>query len=307
MKDFYYFSKNKLKFVEIRNFKRKFVFLVIFFSLMSSFLIFGSYYILNQFLNSDSQVKSLQLENKQLGDKLTSVLQKYQNFDARLDSLIKENNYLRLAVNLKPINIKGRENSIGGGLFGEIPITSSDYINKVVNSLDKYVRKISTQMKLTKTNYVQIKKTLTLNKKLYADLPAIKPTNGPYGDGFGMRLHPILKIWRMHNGIDILVDIGTPVYATGGGVVSFVGREGGYGLTVKIDHGFGYTTLYGHLKRILVRKNQKVVRGQKIALSGNTGLSTGPHLHYEVRHDGIALNPRNFIFDNVNLFEIVKK
>jgi murein DD-endopeptidase MepM/ murein hydrolase activator NlpD len=102
-----------------------------------------------------------------------------------------------------------------------------------------------------------------------------------------MRRHPILKIVRMHEGVDIITDTGTSVFASGRGKVDFVGRRGGYGLTVEINHGFGYRTVYAHLSKTLVKSGQTIDRGHLIALSGNSGLSTGPHLHYEVHHNGI--------------------
>ncbi|MCK5087398.1 MAG: M23 family metallopeptidase [Melioribacteraceae bacterium] len=109
----------------------------------------------------------------------------------------------------------------------------------------------------------------------------------------------------MHNGVDVLSKTGTEVFAPGNGRVTFLGRKGGFGKTIEIDHGFGYKTLYGHLSRYKVKKGQRVKRGDLIALTGGSGsLSTGPHLHYEVRHNGIALNPKNFIFDDVKIFEI---
>jgi murein DD-endopeptidase MepM/ murein hydrolase activator NlpD len=112
----------------------------------------------------------------------------------------------------------------------------------------------------------------------------------------------------MHNGIDIITDVGTKVFAPGSGIIDFVGWRSGYGLTLEIDHGYGYRTLYGHLKEIDVKEGEHVTRGDLLALTGNSGeLSSGPHLHYEVRHNGIALDPRNFIYDDVSIFEIVKK
>lgn len=112
----------------------------------------------------------------------------------------------------------------------------------------------------------------------------------------------------MHNGVDIITDTGTKVYAPGAGVVSYAGWRGGYGLTLEIEHGFGYKTIYAHLESIKVKQGQHLQRGDFIALSGNSGkLSTGPHLHYEVRNNGVALDPRNFIYDDVNIFEVVKK
>ncbi len=308
MKQFYYFSKNKLKFVEIRNFYRKFIFLILFFSTLISFLVFGTFFVINQIINPNAEVTRLQAENRALQNKLKSALRKYEQLDAKLDKITSENNALRLAVNLDPIDVNNRVKGMGGAVFDDMPISTSEDVKKVISKLNSKISEVAAEVNFEKNNYEEIKNKLEYNKKLYRCIPAIKPADGPYGDRFGMRFHPILKIRRMHTGIDILVNTGTPVYATGDGVVSFVGRRGGYGRVVEIDHGFGYTTLYAHLYRYLVKKGQKVKRGQKIALSGNSGrLSTGPHLHYEVRHNGIPLNPRNFIFDDIKLFDIVKK
>ncbi|RMD49922.1 MAG: hypothetical protein D6830_03875 [Ignavibacteria bacterium] len=307
MKKFYYFSKNKLKFVEIRHFYRKFVFLVFFFSTLISFLIFGTFFLINEIINPDSQLTKLQAENRALKNKLASALDKFESLEEELDNLNKENNYLRLAVNLDPLDSVDLNIGTGGKIFDELPLSNSEDVQKVVDELNEEISRVDAKLSFQKNNYGEIKNTFETNKLLYDAIPAIKPADGPYGDRFGMRKHPILKIRRLHAGIDILVNTGTPVYATGGGKVTFAGRRGGYGRVVEIDHGFGYKTIYAHLKKTLVRRGQKVKRGDKIALSGNSGkLSTGPHLHYEVRHNGVALNPRNFIFDDVNIFDIVK-
>ena len=122
-----------------------------------------------------------------------------------------------------------------------------------------------------------------------------------------MRIHPVLNILRMHDGIDIIAEVVTSVFATGKGTVDFIGIKGGYGLCVEINHGFGYTTLYGHLSSVNVILGQKVLRGTVIARSGNSGLSSGPHLHYEVTHDGIKLDPYGFFFDDMNIFTLNHK
>jgi murein DD-endopeptidase MepM/ murein hydrolase activator NlpD len=111
----------------------------------------------------------------------------------------------------------------------------------------------------------------------------------------------------MHEGIDIIAEVGTSVRATGKGIVDFIGIKGGYGLCVEINHGFGYTTLYGHLSSANVQLGQKVSRGSVIARTGNSGLSSGPHLHYEVTHDGIKLDPVGFFFDDLNIFALNHK
>ncbi len=112
---------------------------------------------------------------------------------------------------------------------------------------------------------------------------------------FGPRVHPILKTVKRHDGVDFSGEMNTPIYATADGVVSKNGVESGYGNSVVIDHGYGYQTRYAHLNKSLVKVGQKVHRGEKIALMGNTGRSTGTHLHYEVIYRGVHVNPLSYV------------
>ncbi|MDT8759295.1 M23 family metallopeptidase [Sphingomonas psychrotolerans] len=125
------------------------------------------------------------------------------------------------------------------------------------------------------------------------------PTNGRFSSAFGMRRHPILGYTRMHKGIDIAAPWGTPVYAATDGVVQFAGRSSGYGNFIKLSHGGEFGTGYGHLSRIVVRSGQSVRKGQVIGAVGNTGMSTGPHLHYELYKNGMAVNPRSVAFSSL--------
>jgi murein DD-endopeptidase MepM/ murein hydrolase activator NlpD len=108
---------------------------------------------------------------------------------------------------------------------------------------------------------------------------------------FGMRQHPILGVLRPHLGVDLAAPLGTPVYATGDGVVSAAGRRGGYGLAITLEHASGMETRYAHMSRLNVARGQRIQRGSVIGWVGSTGLSTGPHLHYETRVRGRAVNP----------------
>ncbi len=121
------------------------------------------------------------------------------------------------------------------------------------------------------------------------------PTRGAISSPYGPRIHPIYQVSSFHAGVDIVVPEGTRVYASAPGRVITAGWEGGYGLLVVLDHGDGYTTYYGHLSALLVSVGQFVEIGQAIALSGNTGLSTGPHLHFEIRRDGVTVDPLLFL------------
>ncbi len=119
----------------------------------------------------------------------------------------------------------------------------------------------------------------------------IWPVRGRLSSGFGWRYHPVLRKKKYHNGQDIAVSSGTPVLAADSGVVLVSGWKGGYGNFVAIDHGNGISTCYGHNSRLLVQVGNKILKGQTVAISGNTGLSTGPHLHFEVRRNGTPINP----------------
>ncbi len=307
MKKLYYFSKAKLQFIEVKNYKSK---LAVYFTVavvVFTSLIVGGYLLIGSLTGNGKDMWSLEEENKTLKENLDNMMSKFKHVNTQLDSLSKSNNQLRLAADLHPLSQDEYQVGIGGGSFDN----SVDFLrNPTELKLKKvlsYVDEVSRKIAFEKEQYREISNKLKENQKLYKAIPAIKPCPGEISDGFGMRMHPILHIRRMHDGIDIVADVGTPVHATGNGVVEFVGHRGGYGLAVEIDHGFGYTTVYAHLSKALVKEHQKVKRGQIIAKTGDTGLSTGPHLHYEVHHNGVALNPANFFFGNFGLFELASK
>jgi len=129
------------------------------------------------------------------------------------------------------------------------------------------------------------------------NLPTLIPCNGVHTSGFGMRVHPVRGGERQHTGMDIAASTGTPIHASGDGVVVFAGVKSGYGNVVEIDHGYGYHTLYGHSSKLLVKAGEEIHRGDKIALVGSTGVSTGSHLHYEVIVDGEKVDPDHFLME----------
>ncbi|HTQ77943.1 MAG TPA: M23 family metallopeptidase [Burkholderiales bacterium] len=126
-------------------------------------------------------------------------------------------------------------------------------------------------------------------------MPTMLPVHAPRGSGFGRRIDPFTGQWAMHEGIDFEVDVGTPVHAAAGGVVSFAAFHPQYGNLVEIDHGNDLVTRYAHLSKILVKPGDVVMRGREVGLSGATGRVTGPHLHFEVRYKDVAVNPDRFL------------
>ena len=138
--------------------------------------------------------------------------------------------------------------------------------------------------------------TLTRNFERLANTPSILPTPGWLSSHYTQsRFHPILHESRAHEGIDVSAPMGSPIVAPASGVVKSVGREAGYGNTFEIDHGNGIVTRFAHCSRIVVREGARVTRGQVVATVGNTGLSTGPHLHYEVHVNGKPVDPLKYI------------
>lgn len=138
---------------------------------------------------------------------------------------------------------------------------------------------------------------------MLASIPAIMPVSKNdkiwLASGFGVRMHPLYKRKLLHAGMDFAGPIGTPIYATGNGVVESTGFDKGYGKHIRINHGFNYVTLYAHMNEFKVKKGQKVKRGDIIGYIGNTGSSTGAHLHYEVRKNGRPVNPINYYFNDL--------
>lgn len=302
MKKYFYFSKSSLRFIEIRNFKAKVLFVLLGTSFVLTSIFFIAYFILGNYFDSNLTNAALKRENDELKRKLKEIAFSYKNLRAGIDSLAVFNSELRITANLQPITDDVRLLGTGGSdktYFTNSFITDSELDNALL-AVDEMINKFEFE----KYQFNLVKDKMEENDDIFKCIPAIKPTQGDYSiDGFGIRLHPILGIRKFHSGLDINNNFGTPVYAPGNGTVISVERRSGYGLVIEIDHGFGYKTIYAHLSSTSVKQGQKVSRGEQIAKSGNSGLSSGPHLHYEVHHNGQALNPVDFFFDDINIFE----
>jgi murein DD-endopeptidase MepM/ murein hydrolase activator NlpD len=145
---------------------------------------------------------------------------------------------------------------------------------------------------------LELWESLSERQSLLAATPSIKPARGWFTSKFGYRISPFTNRPVMHNGLDIAAAPGAPIYAPADGVVIFAGYDAGYGKLVSIDHGYGVTTRYGHTSQIFVEVGQKVKRRDLLAAVGNTGRSTGPHLHYEVRVNNVPVDPKNYVLDD---------
>jgi len=303
MKKLFYFSKSSLKYIEIKHFKLKLFTVLLALSLLfaASFIVFSYFFGVSS--NPNLTISSLKNENKELKKEIERITDSYREMLSDVENISALNEELRVSANLQPISDEERLLGVGGSANY---VASNFNIRDVeVKNLLKSVDEMIKVLEFEKNQTIEIADKLRMNKELHKCIPAIKPTLGNYSiDGFGMRRHPILGVHKFHHGIDINCDAGTSVRAPGNGKVVVVERQAGFGLVVEIDHGFGYRTVYAHLSQAMVNQGDSIKRGQVIAKSGNSGLSSGPHLHYEVHYDGIAMDPTDFFFDDLTFFDL---
>ena len=246
---------------------------------------------------------SLKRENKQLLSQYKVLSGKVDNLDKVLKDLeYRDDNLYRTIFEAEPIPQEVREAGIGGVDRYE-DLEGFDNSDAVINTTKK-IDKISKKMYIQSMSYDDVFELAKNKEKMLASIPAILPVDIKHlkriSSFFGMRFHPILKYKRMHEGIDFTAPIGTNIYAAGDGVVISIKRSiSGYGNRIIIDHGYGYKTLYAHMNKIMVKEGDEVNRGTIVGLVGNTGTSTGPHLHYEVRKNNHPINPINFFSNDI--------
>jgi murein DD-endopeptidase MepM/ murein hydrolase activator NlpD len=243
--------------------------------------------------------RQLKKENKLL---LTQydVLNKRVGEDEKIlsDLQHRDNSLYRAVFNADPIPEDVRKQGFGGTNRYEtlMDMPNSDLIISTTRNLDIMTKELYVQS----NSYDELMGLVKSKDQRMKSIPAIVPISvkdfKQYSSGFGMRLHPIFGDWRMHTGLDISADAGSPIYATGNGVVESASWDSGYGNAVVIDHGFGFESRYGHCKEMLVKPGQKVVRGQEIATVGMTGDASGNHVHYEVIVKGKFDNPAKYFF-----------
>lgn len=178
---------------------------------------------------------------------------------------------------------------------------NSDEIIKLHKSLDHLNRRMYVQSK----SYDELSKLAREKNEMLSSIPAIQPVANKdlkrVASGFGYRIDPIYRTGKFHEGMDFTSPIGTPIFATGDGIIEEIEiKQWGYGSNILINHGYGYKTRYAHLSRFKVKKGQKVKRGQIIGLVGNSGKSTGPHLHYEVIKNKKPVNPANYYYNDLS-------
>lgn len=242
--------------------------------------------------------------NALLEAELSTIRGQMSTLEGAVGRLSEQDRQYRLLAGLDPIDEEVLEVGVGGpgtsdprshALWSVDSVAGKDVfaVSYDLNALERRVRLLGESL-------AQASDSLQAYHDLLESVPSILPADGMVSSSFSKaRLHPIHNEVLPHEGVDLVAPKGTPITAAAQGVVEFAGRMNGYGLVVVIDHGYGYETRYGHASELLVRKGQRVSRGDVIARVGNTGLATASHLHYEVRVSGTPVNPMNYVIQAI--------
>ncbi|HLU84398.1 MAG TPA: M23 family metallopeptidase, partial [Vicingaceae bacterium] len=274
-------------------------------------MVFGVaiYAVTYTFIDSPKE-KKLKIRNAELLGQYELLNKKLEKLTVVLDDIQRrDDNIYRVIFEAEPIPTEIRKAGIGGvNRYEELEnYSDADLIVSTAKKIDQ----LSKQLYIQSKSFDEVFKMAKSKEKMLAAIPAIQPVSNldltRMASGFGYRTDPIYKTTKFHAGMDFTAPTGTPIYATGDGkVVRADAEASGYGNHVRIDHGYGYVTLYAHMSEIDVKIGQTVKRGDVIGYVGNTGKSVGPHLHYEVRKNDIPINPINFYFNDLSPEEFAR-
>ena len=308
-KHYYHFNTKSLTFekvrVTVKEKVKRFLSVVAMGTVFSSVVLLLAY----NFFNSpkekmlEREIEQYKLQYEILNERMERVNKVLSDIENRDD------NIYRVIFEAEPLPGSVRAASYGGSdRYAKLEgYDNSKLIVETTQKLDVLSRRLYVQSK----SYDEVLEMAKNKSQMMACIPAIMPIKNGVDkicSGFGYRLHPIYKTLHLHTGIDIISPRGTPVYATGDGVVSTPSGNSltGYGICVVINHGYGYQTLFGHLSKKFVTEGQKIKRGQLIGYVGSTGMSTAPHLHYEVWKSGTKINPVNYFYNDLSSEEYEK-
>jgi len=304
----YYYDPDTLSYrkIEAKKTRRyRNIFLFSLGSVISGLL--GLILLLNTNLLNTPRELSLQREAKNYELRFELLNKKMEQMEHVLGNIEdRDNNIYRLYFEANPIPEEQRKAGFGG--VNRYKSLEGFNNSEMIISTTKRLDIIQKQMVIQSKSLDEITKLAEEKEKLLAAIPAVQPVNNEemtrMASGFGWRSDPFTKARKMHRGMDFTAPKGTPIYASGDGVVKRVDNNAsGYGKHIRIDHGYGYMTLYGHLSKYNVKKRQKVKRGDLIGFVGSTGRSQAPHLHYEVWKDGDRINPINFYYGSLSAEE----
>jgi len=298
----YKFNPETLSYIKVEyNFKAKLSRLLAFFSvsLVISAVMLA---VLLQFYETP-KTKLLKRENQRLATQYELMYKNLKDVEKVLNDLQeRDDNLYRVIFEADPIPNSVRKAGFGGiNKYAQLEsLNNSELVIKTARKLDIIAKQAYIQSK----SYDELVGLAMNKEKMLASIPAVMPISNKdlkrTASGWGFRIDPVYKIRRFHYGMDFTAPVGTEVYSSGDGIVKDIQTSrSGYGRWIVIDHGFGYETLYGHLNEFNVKKGQTIKRGSVIGYVGNSGKSTGPHLHYEVHKNGQPVNPQFYYFKDL--------
>ncbi|MCG2588069.1 M23 family metallopeptidase [Rhodohalobacter sulfatireducens] len=301
-KNHFYYDSDRCEFVPIEyDLKKKLIHSFSFWLINGIVLAAFGIALLSNYVGTPAEIM-LKDENQALVEQLKLAETSITDIENQLESISQlDNEMYRTILGLDPVTEDLRMAGTGGSdAYSEYDYYSEDtaaILRSTASKLDRLERRLGVQ----KVSFAEVKKYYSTNRERLKSIPAIRPVNGIIISGYGMRIHPVLRYKRMHEGIDFRADIATDVYATGDGVIKFAGRNGTFGNLIEIDHGFGFVTRYAHLSSFVnnLKVGQEVKRGELIGFTGNSGLTEGPHLHYEVLVNNRPIDPLNYLIADV--------
>ena len=299
----YKFNKESLSYVKVKKTKKQ-KFLNFSTYLLASVFLAIVYWFAFYTLFDSPKEKGLKRQISELKLNYELVQEDLHRMGTVLEDLQeRDDNIYRTIFESEPVHSSVREAGIGGSnSYSNLEtMENAEIVIGVKRNLDKIMKKIYVQS----LSYDEIIDLAKNKEEMLASIPAIQPISNKdlkrTASGWGYRIHPIYKIRKFHYGMDFTAPTNTEIYATGDGVIKVLqSSKRGYGNKIIVDHGFGYSTLYAHMHSFNVTLGQKVKRGDVIGMVGNTGLSTAPHLHYEVHLNGKKVNPVNYYFNDLS-------
>ena len=306
----YYYDAENLAYRKIQPLKRRsFAYIALFLLASGLFGLLSFIVLLNTpfFETPKDRLLTREIDNMKL--QYTVLNKKIEQIDNVMDNIEeRDNNLYRVYFNTASISDENRKSgSENAKVYKQLEgYNNSDLVIKTTKKIDILSKRLAVQSQ----SLDEILKLAKEKNKLLAAIPAIQPIKNEslkqMSSGFGYRNDPFTKVRKFHEGMDFTAKIGTPIYATGDGIVDKADNTvSGYGNHIVIRHGFGYETLYGHLSKYNVRAGKKVNRGDIIGYVGSTGRSEAPHLHYEVHKNGEVVNPLNFYYGNISAAEYI--
>jgi len=272
------------------------IFMVIF--VLLSISVFGLSKMFSKFYYQE-KIAIAYKENDNLELSINLMQIKVSELNKTINNIMEKDKAIRLYSNLPENDININELGTGGRVNRKLYIDNDNSKRSTqLTKIDESLTQISKEIQSEVISYENLTEILKEKKQKLDATPTIAPLkdNAYISSPYGKRIDPFTGRISMHDGIDFAARIGTPIYATADGKVKYARYIGGYGYTIKINHSFGYSTIFGHMSKMKAKKGQNVKRGDLIGYIGNTGRSTGPHLHYEIRYSNRPVNPSKYIW-----------